>query len=97
MLANLPETERTRGFFAVWSRKEAFVKALGTGIAHRLGSFSVSVEPSNQPDILETYWDPSARDEWGIRDIPLPTGYAGAVVARGRDWDILLREWQHGE
>ena len=95
LLAQLPVEDRIDGFFAVWSRKEAIVKALGTGISHRLSSFSVSVSPRDAAAILETEWDPSQKNAWSIHDIPLPEGYAGAVVARGKDWRPLFRDWIH--
>lgn len=94
MLQQLPASLQQRGFFTVWSRKEAVVKALGTGISHRLSSFSVSVSPEMPAEILETSWDGSQRDAWSIHDIPLPIDYAGAVVARGKDWDPNFRVWE---
>jgi 4'-phosphopantetheinyl transferase len=40
-------------FFACWTRKEAVVKALGTGIGRDFDSFSVSVNPGEKsPDII---------------------------------------------
>ncbi len=95
LLGQLPEKDQTAGFFAVWSRKEALVKALGTGISHRLSSFSVSVSPTQPAAILETAWDPSQIDAWSIHDIPLPQGYSGAVVAAGQDWSPVFRAWSH--
>lgn len=95
MLERLPPEERLAGFFCTWARKEALVKALGTGISHRLSSFTVSVAPNDPAAILDTEWDPSAREEWAICDIPLQEDYAGAVVARGKDWRPRFREWGH--
>ena len=96
LLSLLSEDDRLSGFFATWARKEALVKALGTGISHRLSSFSVSVDPHDNARILQTEWDPNALDEWDVRDIPLEPGYAGAVVARGKDWEPVFRHWKHG-
>jgi 4'-phosphopantetheinyl transferase len=95
MLAKLAPEDRLRGFFAVWSRKEAVVKALGTGISHRLSSFTVSVDPDQPAQLLETEWDSAAKEEWEIRDVPLPDDYAGALVARGKDWRPLFHRWEH--
>ena len=95
LLTELDEGDRLAGFFATWARKEALVKALGTGISHRLSSFSVSVDPKSRAEILETYWEPTAKYEWDMRDLPLPPDYAGAVVARGKDWTPVFQQWNH--
>jgi 4'-phosphopantetheinyl transferase len=95
MIRELPAEMRLQAFFATWSRKEALVKALGTGISHRLSSFIVSVHPDQPAEILETEWDASAKDEWGICDIPLEDGYAGALVASGKDWSPVFHDWTH--
>jgi 4'-phosphopantetheinyl transferase len=41
----LPPRERPRGFFDCWTRKEAFVKALGAGLSQPLEAFDVSRSP----------------------------------------------------
>lgn len=45
-LAGLPPDRRMEAFFACWTRKEAFVKALGLGLSMALDRFSVSIPPS---------------------------------------------------
>ena len=39
----LPRRERPRGFFNCWTRKEAFVKALGVGLSHSLEGCDVAL------------------------------------------------------
>jgi 4'-phosphopantetheinyl transferase len=92
-LAQLPVEDRLEAFFSVWSRKEAVVKALGTGISQGLDNFSVSVPPREPAAILETLWDPSQKNAWSIHDLPLPTGYVGSVVASGKDWTPTFQDW----
>jgi len=41
----LPLRERLRGFFNCWTRKEAFVKALGAGLSQPLDAYDVSRAP----------------------------------------------------
>jgi len=42
-LAALPADQWVTGFFHCWTRKEAFVKALGLGLSYPLDAFSVSI------------------------------------------------------
>jgi 4'-phosphopantetheinyl transferase len=51
-LRNLPSSEQTAAFFRCWTRKEAFVKALGAGLNYPLSSFDVSVTDDPYPRVL---------------------------------------------
>ena len=42
-LAQVPDEERRAAFYNIWTRKEAYVKARGDGIAAGLGTFVVSL------------------------------------------------------
>jgi 4'-phosphopantetheinyl transferase len=75
--ASLPAPERTAAFFSTWTRKEAFVKAIGDGLTCPLRSFEVDVAPSvTNPRIVT---DP-ARGDWYLRSFEPAPGYAGAVA-----------------
>ena len=53
-LQSLPEPVRLRAFYEAWTRKEAFLKALGCGLDRPLGSFDVSFGPGEPPRLLRT-------------------------------------------
>jgi len=44
-LTALPSEQWVEGFFNCWTRKEAYVKALGLGLSYPLDAFTVSVAP----------------------------------------------------
>jgi 4'-phosphopantetheinyl transferase len=82
-LNRLSPAESIEGFYACWTRKEAYVKALGRGLSLALQRFDVSAELSAPNTTLSV--DPSAGvadsyTVWGFK--PLPDSWA-AVAARG--------------
>lgn len=52
-LMALPEAQRLDAFYACWTRKEAYVKAEGSGLANALAHFEVSLRP-DEPAMLKT-------------------------------------------
>ena len=76
----LSSDARRAAFFACWTRKEAFVKALGGGLSVPLDRFQVSVR-SDQPARL-LWVDGERSDRWSLLDLSEP-GVAAALVVEG--------------
>lgn len=53
-LRSLPEPQQAGAFLACWTRKEAFVKALGGGLSVALDSFDVSLRPDEPARLLRS-------------------------------------------
>jgi 4'-phosphopantetheinyl transferase len=85
-LGALPADQRAEGFFLCWTRKEAYVKARGSGIGIPLDSFDVSLTPG-MPERLRS----GDSSRWDLRCVQPADGYTGAVVAEGKGWG--LRQW----
>jgi 4'-phosphopantetheinyl transferase len=79
-LRSLPEGRRIEAFFHVWTRKEAFLKALGLGLAHGLERFEVAVPPSEPVRILHIDGDPVAGARWSLLELAPARGYVGALA-----------------
>jgi 4'-phosphopantetheinyl transferase len=80
MLRNTPADQRGTAFFRCWTRKEAYIKALGSGLSHPLFEFDVSMAPKQISSLLATRPDPSEADKWLIGDLPVPAGYVAALA-----------------
>ncbi len=68
----------TLGFFRLWSRKEAALKAIGTGFATDPPMVSVS-----GPTLV--WHAPSTRDRIDVHDLPIAPGYVAAVACARAD------------
>jgi 4'-phosphopantetheinyl transferase len=92
---SLPEAGRFAAFYRGWTRKEAYLKAVGTGLATELDSFDVPLAPNAPPALLRIGDDPSEPGRWLMCDIEPGAGYAGSlVVARGGMEPPRVRLWQ---
>ncbi len=79
---NLAPHDKPQGFFNCWTRKEAFIKAIGEGLSHPLDHFDVSLVPGEPTRFLRIGSTPGASCAWDIYSFePLP-GYVGAVVTQ---------------
>lgn len=71
-------------FFRCWSRKEAYVKAVGAGLSFPLGSFAVEVADVARPRLLRSDLRPADIDSAGLFDLSDPRGqFAAALVVMG--------------
>lgn len=86
-LGGLRDEEKPEAFFNVWTRKEAFVKAVGEGLSYPLDRFEVSLGSSGRLVNIEP--GSTARGEWSLCELEAPSGYAAAVAAGGVDWRLL--------
>jgi 4'-phosphopantetheinyl transferase len=88
-LMTLPPILRQHAFFLCWTRKEAYVKALGLGLAADLTSFEVSCTPGS-PATLAIDGEPAGR--WSIHHLAPAPGYVGAVIAAAAE--VRVRAFQ---
>lgn len=68
-LTALPEADRRVAMGRVWSRKEAYLKGTGTGLALGLADPYVGSGPT-----------PATVPGWTLTDLPAPPGYAAALA-----------------
>jgi len=93
VLRALPLDEQTAAFFRCWTRKEAYVKALGAGFSLDLTSFDVSLAPGDPPALLATRPDPTEAAHWSLHDVDAGPGYVAALVVEGHDIRLTYHDW----
>jgi 4'-phosphopantetheinyl transferase len=79
-LRELPAGSRTAAFYRCWTRKEAYVKAVGSGLTAPLDRFHVTFRPHEPVALLRVDGDPAEAARWRMTELALPAGYVGALV-----------------
>ena len=94
-LLALPEKQQALGFFNCWTRKEAFIKAVGEGLSFPLNQFEVSLEPDKPAKLLATHWDANAVSKWALYSMSPAPNFVGSVVIEGVVKQVNFWNWDN--
>ena len=91
-LRSLPSTQRKSAFSRCWTRKEAYVKAIGQGLSYSLASFEVAFA---QGETARLVWaDGGEIEGWRVYDAAPRAGYEAAVVVAGESHRLTYWKWK---
>ncbi len=82
-LKALPPEQQHEAFFTCWTRKEAYIKAIGDGLSRPLHGFEVSLSPGEPARLTRVDGDEYEAHRWSMLDLAPGPGYRGALVAEG--------------
>lgn len=82
--------EVRKGFYAAWTRKEAYMKATGHGISRGFDHFDVTLHPGEPARLLADRLDHSAPARWVMKPLDVGAGYSAALVAEAPLGEIRL-------
>ncbi len=88
----LPPLVRREAFFHGWARKEAYVKALGEGLAHPSEAYTVRLAAGQPAALLGDTARPGAESAWSLASVAVPAGYAAAVASAGPPVPVVVCE-----
>jgi len=93
-LRALPAEQQRVAFFNCWTRKEAYIKALGEGLSHPLDKFSVSLAPGEPAALLSTDDNPQEALRWSFVELSPGDGYVAALAVEGDAPPLVsCRQW----
>jgi 4'-phosphopantetheinyl transferase len=78
---------RTRAFYHLWTRKEAYLKAIGLGLYRNLQDVTVPVSPDyldDAPGRVYLVQDRAGAGKWSVRDVPVREGYSASLCCEGK-------------
>lgn len=88
-LRTLRGDELQAAFFRCWTRKEAYIKAIGDGLSLPLHQFDVSIAESDRDALLGTRPDPAEAARWTVCDVSLGPPFAAAVTVQNDDAGLV--------
>jgi 4'-phosphopantetheinyl transferase len=86
--ARLLPAQKPRAFFNLWTRKEAWLKATGDGIAEGLDKVEVSFLPGEAARVLALPGD-DAPEAWTVRELQFAAGFVAALAIRQPTFSII--------
>jgi 4'-phosphopantetheinyl transferase len=86
-LAALPSKKQLEGFYKIWTRKEAYLKAIGKGLSEPLDQFVVTLEDSFRMKSV----DGKVFPRWTSLSLKLEdTNYIGALAVDAFDVNLFM-------
>jgi len=89
-LMALSPKERIEGFYQIWTKKEAIIKALGEGLFTSLADFSVSLRQAKE-SVMLTYL--KNQYNYHVESFLLPEDYQVAFATLEPITNIVYKEW----
>ncbi len=96
VLRGIPGPRKEETFFNCWTRKEAYLKAVGEGLAAPLDSFDVTLAPGDPPRMLTLEGDAERAARWFFHHLIPAEKYVGAVAIEGGAWEVKAWSFEAG-
>ena len=92
LLSLADEWAMQEAFYRCWTRKEAYIKAIGTGLYLPLDQFQVTLLSEDPPRFVHIGNSAKAADEWTLQHLDPAPGYVGALAYHNRARKVLFHK-----
>jgi 4'-phosphopantetheinyl transferase len=89
----LAPPQQMEAFFHFWTRKEAYLKAIGEDISELLHKVEVSLNPGNLNRFLSIGGDPALATQWSLQTIVPAPGYVAALAVKAPAVRVTCWQW----
>ncbi len=89
----IPAEQVSEAFFNGWTRKEAFIKAVGEGLSYPLNQFDVTLTPDEPARFVQIQKSKTEAAQWSLYTLTPMIGYVGAVALPGQGWRLSRWHW----
>ncbi len=94
VLRSLPQHLQHKAFFTCWTRKEAYIKAVGKGLSIPLDRFDVSLAPGEPAQLLNFPENPEEVSRWSLIELIPGFDMVGTVAVEREIGKLICWQWQ---
>ncbi|MEG3881717.1 4'-phosphopantetheinyl transferase superfamily protein [Microcoleus sp. herbarium7] len=84
--------QKLAAFFNCWTRKEAYIKAIGDGLSFPLDRFSVSLTPGEPAQLLNVAGEGTAPNLWYLKALVPAPNYIAAIAVEALG-ELLISQY----
>jgi 4'-phosphopantetheinyl transferase len=89
----LPASDKNQAFFYCWTRKEAYLKAIGDGLTRPSNQFSVLLDSWEPASPLSVTGDPKEVSGWTLQTLTPVPDYVAALAVEGHERRLMCQQW----
>jgi 4'-phosphopantetheinyl transferase len=87
VMQSLTAADQQEAFFKAWTRKEAYLKAVGVGIG-QLKQVELNILPQLPAQVLSIAGDRQAAQRWHLADLAIDPGFAAALAIEATELEV---------
>jgi 4'-phosphopantetheinyl transferase len=93
-LSGLQGSAQRDAFFALWTHKEATVKALGISLPANLAGVEFDLDPAGGPRLVAWDGDQSVAQSWSVLRLAPAPGYVAALATAHPIGSVVCKTWR---
>jgi 4'-phosphopantetheinyl transferase len=96
VLAGLHGDRKARAFFAIWTGKEALLKAIGSGLTRPMNQTVISLDKEGSVEVGSVDGGSAEAANWRLHSFAPAPGFRGSLAVEGRDWKLIYHPLRDG-